>query len=166
MSVHGPNNVERAVQTDPTLLRYASAITEQKKRWESLAEKFDRFQTLPNNMQQGVQTDATCNIQQCWELLANNVASVCTGLQISFCKNFWKTRGSQTWRRVTEWRGLAFSHKKYLKAQVTSIKKTLFSFKKVKETLLTAVYKFPQLLTPPAQSEPSFTCNQKKYIRI
>ena len=30
-------------------------------------------------MQQDVQTDATCNIQQCWELLANNVASVCTG---------------------------------------------------------------------------------------
>ena len=29
-------------------------------------------------MQQGVQTDATCNIQQCWELLVNNVASVCT----------------------------------------------------------------------------------------
>ena len=28
-------------------------------------------------MQQGVQTDATCNIQQCWELLVNNVASVC-----------------------------------------------------------------------------------------
>ena len=33
-----------------------------------------------NNMQQGAQTDATCNIQQCWKLLANNVASVCTGL--------------------------------------------------------------------------------------
>ena len=32
-------------------------------------------------MQQGVQTDATCSIQQCWELLANNVASVCTGLK-------------------------------------------------------------------------------------
>ena len=30
-------------------------------------------------MQQGVQMDATCNIQQCWELLANNVASVCMG---------------------------------------------------------------------------------------
>ena len=28
----------------------------------------------------GVQTDATCDIQQCWELLANNVASVCMGL--------------------------------------------------------------------------------------
>ena len=73
----------RAVQTDPTLLRYASAITEQKKYWEFLPEKFDRFQTLRNNIQQheqAVQTDATCNIQQCWELSANNVASVCTGL--------------------------------------------------------------------------------------
>ena len=29
----------------------------------------------PNNMQQGVQTDVTC-----LELLANNVASVCSGL--------------------------------------------------------------------------------------
>ena len=57
MSVRGPNNVGRAVQTDPTLLRYASAIMEQKKWWELLAEKFDP--TGP-----GVQTDATCNIQQ------------------------------------------------------------------------------------------------------
>ena len=65
MSVRGPNNVGRTVQTDPTLLRYASAITEQKQCWELLAEKFDRFQTLRNNIQQGVQTDATCNIQQC-----------------------------------------------------------------------------------------------------
>ena len=32
-------------------------------------------------MQQGAQTDATCNIQQCWELLANNVAFVCMGLK-------------------------------------------------------------------------------------
>ena len=31
-------------------------------------------------MQQGVQTDATRNIQQSWELLANNVASVCKAL--------------------------------------------------------------------------------------
>ena len=45
MSVRGPNNVGRAVQTDPTLLRYASAFTEEKKCWELLAEKFDRFQT-------------------------------------------------------------------------------------------------------------------------
>ena len=42
-------------------------------------------------MQQGVQMGVTCNIQQCWELLANNIVSVidvyeinvvsiCTGL--------------------------------------------------------------------------------------
>ena len=37
MCVRGPNNVGRAVQTDPTLLRFASAITEQKKFWELLA---------------------------------------------------------------------------------------------------------------------------------
>ena len=43
---------ELSVETDPTLLRYASAITEQKKCWELLAEKFDRFQTLRNNIQQ------------------------------------------------------------------------------------------------------------------
>ena len=50
-----------------------------KETWELLAEKFDWFQTLRNNMQQGVQTDATCNIQQCWELLANNCVRL-TGL--------------------------------------------------------------------------------------
>ena len=74
MSVHGPNNVGRVVEMDPTLLRFALVIMEQKKCWESLAEKFDQLQTLRNNMQQGVQTDATCDIQQCWELVANNVA--------------------------------------------------------------------------------------------
>ena len=86
--MRGRNNVGRAVPTDPTLLRYASAITEQKKCLELSSKKFDRFQTLRNNMQQGVQTDATCNIQQCWELLANNVnvASVCTGLNFKLCE--------------------------------------------------------------------------------
>ena len=58
MSVRGPNNVGRAVQTDPTLLRNASAIMEQKKCWELLAEKFDRFHTLCNNKQQH---PTTCN---------------------------------------------------------------------------------------------------------
>ena len=43
MSVRGPNNIGRAVQADPTLLLYASEITEQKKCWELLAEKFDWF---------------------------------------------------------------------------------------------------------------------------
>lgn len=34
--------------------------------------------TTSNNMRQGVQMDARCNIQQWWELPINNVASVCT----------------------------------------------------------------------------------------
>ena len=77
MSVLGPNNVRRAVQTDPTLLRYASAITEQKKCWELLAEKFDRFQTLRNNTQQH---PTTCNkVKRTQHVTSNNVASVYTG---------------------------------------------------------------------------------------
>ena len=49
MGVCGPNDVGRAVQTDPTLLRHSSAITEQKKYWELLAQKVNRFQNLRNN---------------------------------------------------------------------------------------------------------------------
>ena len=62
MHVSGPNNVGRAVQMDPTLLRYASAITQQKKCWELLAQMFGLFcTTTPTNsdMQQGVQMDTT-----------------------------------------------------------------------------------------------------------
>ena len=82
ISVRGPYNVGRTVQTDPTLLRYASAITEQKKCWELLAETFDRFQTLRNNTQQH---PTTCNrvCKRTQHVTSNNVASVCTGLQSS-----------------------------------------------------------------------------------
>ena len=74
MSVRGPNNVGRAVQTEPTLLRYASAITEQKKCWELLTEKFDRIQTLRNNMQQHPTTcNRVCKLTQ--HVTSNNVAS-------------------------------------------------------------------------------------------
>ena len=38
MHVRGLRNFGRAVQTDPTLLRHASAIMEQKKCWELLAQ--------------------------------------------------------------------------------------------------------------------------------
>ena len=38
--------------------------------------------TSSNNLQQSVQTDATCNIRQYWELLAHSVVSVCTGLYV------------------------------------------------------------------------------------
>ena len=74
MSVRGPNNFGRAVQTDPTLLRYASAMTEQKKCWELLAEKFDWFQTLRNNTQQH---PTTCNrvCKRTQHVTSNNVGS-------------------------------------------------------------------------------------------
>ena len=55
MSVCGPNNVERAMQMDPTLLRYASAIMEQKKCWELLVKSLTGFKlcgTTHNNIQQ------------------------------------------------------------------------------------------------------------------
>ena len=58
------HNVGRAVQTDPTMSRYAMAITEQKKCWELLIQKIDWCQTLRNNSQQHATTfnmDATCN---------------------------------------------------------------------------------------------------------
>ena len=52
MRIRGPNNFGRAVQADPTLLRYAT-ITEQKNvNWELLAQTFDWFQTLRNISQQ------------------------------------------------------------------------------------------------------------------
>ena len=36
----------KTVQTDPTLLCYAAGIKEQKKCWQLLAQKFDRFQRM------------------------------------------------------------------------------------------------------------------------
>ena len=77
-------HVERAVQNDPALLRYASAITEPKEMLGSLTGSKLRL-TTPNNMQQGVQTDATCNTQQCWVLLANKVAML--GVVVQLCCN-------------------------------------------------------------------------------
>ena len=55
MSVRGPNNVGRAVQTDPTLLRYASAITEQRNVescWLKSLTGFELCATTRNNIQQ------------------------------------------------------------------------------------------------------------------
>ena len=60
--------------------------------------------TTPNNMQTDMQTNATCNIQQCLELLGNNVATVCTGLKgavsrqsSSFCLVLPITRPQSLW---------------------------------------------------------------------
>ena len=74
--VRGPNNVGRAVQTDPTSLHYASAIKEQNKCWELLVQTFNRFQTLHNNSQQ----HATECANGRKIVTSYNVASVCMGL--------------------------------------------------------------------------------------
>ena len=86
MSLRGSNNVGRAVQTDPTLLRYASVIAKQKKCLESLAQSLTthQFKTLRNNYQPHATECA--NKQQCWELLVNNVASFRTGLKSVGCQ--------------------------------------------------------------------------------
>ena len=52
MHVRGPSNVEKAAKMAPTLLCYFAVITEQKKCWELLVQKFDRFETVRNNSQQ------------------------------------------------------------------------------------------------------------------
>ena len=87
MSVRGPNNVGRAVQTDPTLLRYASAITEQKKCWELLAETFDRFQSLRNNTQQH---PTICNsvCKRTQHVTSNNVGSCWPTMLRPFARGF------------------------------------------------------------------------------
>ena len=87
MSVRGPNNVGRAVQTDPTLLRYSSAITKQKKCWELLAEEFDRFQTLRNNTQQH---PTTCNrvCKRTQHVTSNNVGSCWRTMLRPFARGF------------------------------------------------------------------------------
>ena len=57
------------MQTDQTLLHYASAVMEQK-MFRVAGSKFDRSQTLRSNMKQGLQTQ---------HVTSNNVASVCPG---------------------------------------------------------------------------------------
>ena len=77
-------SVSRYVPTDlttpnivgPTMLGVVASV---------LTVVWKLMQQLPtkcNYMQQGVQTDGKSNIKQCWELLANNVASICTGLKV------------------------------------------------------------------------------------
>ena len=51
---------------NPTLLRYALAITEQNKCRESLAQKLDRFQTLRNDMLYGMQHLPSNNVGCRW----------------------------------------------------------------------------------------------------
>ena len=86
MSVRGPKNVGRAVQTDPTLLRYASAITEQKKRWELLAEKLSNFAqqhpTACNRVCKQTQLVTSNNVGSCWPTMLRLFAR---GLNVQQC---------------------------------------------------------------------------------
>ena len=83
MQVRGFNNVGRAAQTDPKLLRFASTITKQKKCWEMLAQKFDLFEfcaraTTCNKVYKQTQHVSSNNL-----MLAKKVASACTGLYLA-----------------------------------------------------------------------------------
>ena len=62
----GSQQCSKNCATDPTLLCCASEITEQKKsgsRWLKSLTGLKLCTTTPNNMQQGVERYATCNIQ-------------------------------------------------------------------------------------------------------
>ena len=77
MRVGGPSIGIRKICANaaPTLLRYASVITEQKKCWDLLAQTFDRFQTLCNDSQQHV---TTCNrvSKRTQHVTSNNVGTL------------------------------------------------------------------------------------------
>ena len=74
MPLCGLTTVRRAVETDLTKLRYASAITEQNKRnvrscWLTSLTGLKFCASTPNNTQHHATGCATCNIQQknnCW----------------------------------------------------------------------------------------------------
>ena len=84
MSVRGPNSFGRAVYTDPTLLHHASAITEQKKCWESVGWKVwpvsnfaQQHATTSTNMQQvcrGIPHVTSNNVGSCWPTMLHPLA--------------------------------------------------------------------------------------------
>ena len=95
MSVRGPTMLEelcKRIQHCCATLRPSRNKRNIGSCWLKTLTGFKLCAKTSNNMKQGVQTDATCNIQQCWELLANNVASVSTGPKTEGSKefSFWK----------------------------------------------------------------------------
>ena len=73
--------------------------------WLKSLTCFKLCATTFNNMQRGVQTDATCNIQQCLEFLVNNVSFVCTQP---------KDRVTKVIQRFTVTPGQAYPHMSHL----------------------------------------------------
>ena len=97
MSVCGPISFGRAVQTDPTLLRYASVITEQKKCWEwvvdskvwSVSNFVKQLPTTRNNIQQGGKKTPHVtynNVGSCWPTMS------CLNTRLSTWLNNFKTK--------------------------------------------------------------------------
>ena len=99
MRVRGPNNVGGAKEELCKRIQHCCATLRRSRNgrnvgscWFKGLTGFKLCATTPNNMQQGVQTAGTCNIKKCWKLLANNVASVCMGLDSYDCYCFfWRT---------------------------------------------------------------------------
>ena len=86
MRVRGPDNVGRAVRTDPS---YGDHGKKKRNFGSCLLKSLTGYKlcaTTPNRQhatgQQGVQKVATCNIQQCWELF---------GTERQQCHKFLKT---------------------------------------------------------------------------
>ena len=99
----------------PTMLGVVASVFTQLKVWP-VSNFAQQLPTTRNNMQQGVQTDATCNIQQCWKLLANAVASVCTGLYATGVGQ--KNSG---WTILTCWLQLEWGHRNNIKFSHTFV---------------------------------------------
>ena len=73
------------LQTDATLLankKLLGVVASVRLHVAKSLTGFKLCPTTPNNKQQGVQTDATCDIYQCWELLANIVCLFAWGFTI------------------------------------------------------------------------------------
>ena len=87
MCMRSLNMLEELCKRDPKLLRYASAITEQNKCWELLAQHFDWFQTLRNNSQHHATTyNRMCKRTQ--HVTSNNVGSCWPTMLRPFARGF------------------------------------------------------------------------------
>ena len=106
--------------------------------WPKSLPGFKLCATTSNNIQQGVQTDARCNIQHWWELLANNVASVCTGFKsyITLTLHFsqhdraailrvalsWPPRKPTVFARLARWQQVTMKSKPVCKIPLIMVK--------------------------------------------
>ena len=74
---------------EPNMLWHASSITKTKEMLADVGQKVwlvsnftQHVPTSCNIAQHGVQTNATCCAQQCWAMLCQHVAFICTGLKL------------------------------------------------------------------------------------